>query len=159
MVQNSAHPRRYSSALRAPLSLLLVCSGLLLGLGLVAVARIFSYPQGDYFFPGLVRSFPPSDEPYEFQNQGFFLVNTGIELLALSDEHPDPTHCRNRWFPQVGRFIEPCRGTQFGLNGLYHSGPPAAMSRYPVEIVEDKVRVELLQREPGPSLPGDWQDP
>lgn len=159
MLQSPVHPSRSRAPLRAPLSLFLVFSGLLLTLGLLAVALIFSYPRADIFIPGLIGDFPPSDQPYVFQNQRFFLVNTGQDLLALSDEHPDPPYCRIRWIPQEMRFIEPCRGTQFSLDGLYISGPPATMSHYPVDIVAGQVRVDLSRRQPGPPVSYSWSGP
>lgn len=151
MVQNPVLPGRYQDALRTPLALALLVVGLLLALALFAAALAFSYPSPDYFYPGLASDFPSSNEPYLFQEQGFFLVNTGAQLLALSDDYPNLPYCRIRWSAQKALFIEPCRGSRFTLTGLWNgNSPPATMSRYPVEIVDGQVRVDLSRREPGP---------
>lgn len=141
-------------ALRMLLVFLFVLTGLaLLGFVMASVMR-FTLPQVVLTEVGPVEDFPLSDKPYEIHtDEGmFFLVNTGEELIAHHPVYPRRPSCAIRWRSEERRFIDPCSGTQFWLNGSYISGPPASMQRYALVVEEGVVRVDLSRVMPGPVL-------
>lgn len=72
-----------------------------------------------------------------------FLVNTGAELFALS---PVCTHlgCLVTWHRTKKRFLCPCHGGQYDMNGNVVEGPPPApLNRLPMKIEGEKVYIGL----------------
>jgi len=129
-------------------SLFLVFLLSILGLGLVLGWAIlqFALPGPRFILVGTLADFPPNAEPYALNaDRRFFLVNTGGELLALSNKPPHEIvrHCSIRWDLTEGYFIEPCAGSKFSLDGSYLSGPsPRAMDQHPMRIEADQVWVD-----------------
>ncbi len=146
-----AHPTGTGTG-RMLLAILLVAAGLALVGFVIAVGLRFALPQPVFTEIGSVEDFPPSDQPYEIYADGgvFFVVNTADELIALHALSPLKPHCRIHWVGQESRFIDPCPGTQFWLDGSYHFGPPASMERYPVVVTGGVVKVDQTRILPGP---------
>jgi hypothetical protein len=134
-------------------SLLVLTTLVLLVITSATVIR-FATPQVVLSEVGLVEDFSPSEQPYEiYTEQGlFYLVNTGEELIAFYPVHPHRPYCHIRWISEENYFVDPCRGTQFFLNGSYRNGPPATMQRHPLVVEEGVVRVDFSRLLPGPGL-------
>jgi len=73
-------------------------------------------------------------------------------VYAVQGEHgpvvfsPVCTHlgCKVSWFEGKKRFVCPCHGGQYDLEGRVVAGPPPApLNRLPVRIVDDQVQVEV----------------
>ncbi len=72
-----------------------------------------------------------------------FIVNTGGELFALS---PVCTHlgCLVSWHRPKGRFLCPCHGGQYDMEGKVVKGPPPApLNRLPMKVEGGKVYIGL----------------
>jgi nitrite reductase/ring-hydroxylating ferredoxin subunit len=147
----SAFPQP-SPTWRARLSILLLI--LLTGLvvALVGVSLKFATPPSTWSILGTARDYPPSPHPYEIRisQATFYLVKTGDEFLALSAKHPHRPYCFINWIEAESRYIDPCLGTQFNLDGSYISGPIADMERYPILVKDGQISVDLSRRIPGP---------
>jgi hypothetical protein len=136
----------HSGRRRAGLILAFLSSLLVLGLTLVWVVLRFALPQPRFILVGTLSDFPPDTQPYQRNaDRRFFVVNTGGELLALSNKPPHDRfrYCSIHWSSAEGRFLEPCGGSQFGLDGSYRSGPsPRAMDRHLLRIEGEQVWVD-----------------
>jgi hypothetical protein len=72
-----------------------------------------------------LTDYPPSDTPYHIENGDLWLVNT-LEghLFAFAPVSPEyAAHisvdvCRFAWIESVKRFVDPCSGDEWELNGL-----------------------------------------
>ncbi|UCG78436.1 MAG: ubiquinol-cytochrome c reductase iron-sulfur subunit [Nitrospirota bacterium] len=76
-------------------------------------------------------------------NSKAFIVNSGSELFALS---PVCTHlgCLVNWYRPKNRFLCPCHGGQYDMNGKVVKGPPPAdLNRMPIKIEDGKVYIGL----------------
>lgn len=76
-------------------------------------------------------------------NSKIFFVNTGKELFALS---PVCSHlgCLVNWHRPKKRFICPCHGGRYDINGAVVEGPPPApLSRLPLKIENAKAYIGL----------------
>jgi hypothetical protein len=134
---------------RTGLFLAFLLSILLLGLILGWVILRFALPQPRFALVGTLADFPPDPAPYQMKSERrFFLVNTGEALIALSNKPPHEIfrHCSIHWNSAEGRFMEPCGGSQFSLDGSYLSGPsPRAMDRHPMRMEGDKLWVDTTR--------------
>jgi hypothetical protein len=75
-------------------------------------------PQPDFELIGSVEEYPASAAPYDLRaSAGYYLVNTGSEILALNLQAPRKAGCRIYWDTERGRFQDPCFGTIFDLTG------------------------------------------
>ncbi len=73
----------------------------------------------------------------------FFIVNTGKELLAFSSVC---THlgCLINWNRTENRFMCPCHGGQYDMQGNVVAGPPPTpLNRLPLKIESQKVYIGL----------------
>jgi cytochrome b6-f complex iron-sulfur subunit len=76
-------------------------------------------------------------------NSKAFLVNTGKDLFALS---PVCTHlgCLVSWHRPKGKFLCPCHGGQYDMEGNVADGPPPApLKRLPMKVEKGKVYIGL----------------
>jgi len=72
-----------------------------------------------------------------------FVINNGRELFALS---PTCSHlgCLVNWNRPKNRFLCPCHGGQYDMNGQVIQGPPPApLSRLPMRIEDGKAYIGL----------------
>ena len=73
----------------------------------------------------------------------FFIANTGKELIAFSS---GCTHlgCLINWHRTEHRFMCPCHGGQYDMQGNVVAGPPPApLNRLPLKIERQKVYIGL----------------
>jgi hypothetical protein len=114
-----------------------------LGLVLVGVVILFVLPRPEYQLLGLIDDYPASSRPYDLhQAGGYYLVNTGAELLAINPNAPRKAGCRVFWDEARDRFSDPCFGTIFNLTGEYVDGPPSPpLGRYLVRIEDERIWV------------------
>lgn len=76
-------------------------------------------------------------------NAKAFIVNTGEELFALS---PVCTHlgCLVNWYRPKKRFLCPCHGGQYDMNGNVVEGPPPSpLRKLPLKMENGKVYLGL----------------
>ncbi len=114
------------------------------------VGLIFAFPRfregefGGKFTLGVVRdTFPPPDgDPIPLNEGKFWLVRTADnEILAL---YRVCTHlgCLYNWQPSEHKFICPCHGTQYQLNGTYITGPaPRSADRFVIMLLDGQGNV------------------
>jgi nitrite reductase/ring-hydroxylating ferredoxin subunit len=110
----------------------------LLGLILLLAGAIvmFALPRPKYEQLGSIEDYPARDQPYDLlQERGYYLVNSGAEIMAINPNAPRKAGCRVYWDEELGRFSDPCFGTIFNLAGEYLNGPPSPpLGRYPVRV-------------------------
>jgi cytochrome b6-f complex iron-sulfur subunit len=73
----------------------------------------------------------------------FFIVNTGKELIVFSS---GCTHlgCLINWHRTENKFMCPCHGGQYDMQGNVVAGPPPApLTRLPLKIEGEKVYIGL----------------
>jgi hypothetical protein len=80
-------------------------------------------------YPSLLlplADYPPGDTPYFISEGDFWLVHTlAGQLLAFAATSPDYRPdigldaCRFTWVESVGRFVDPCSGDEWALNGRF----------------------------------------
>ena len=118
----------------------LSCLGLLLVVGLLQ----YSYPRNAEKL-GALAKYSIQGDPYFIDSRDpLVLVNTGEEVLVFAANAPRHTHCKVRWDSLRGNLFDPCLGTRFDLQGAYAGGgPPQDLIRYPVEIIDGEIWVEL----------------
>lgn len=117
-----------------------------------------------------VPDYPPSENPYWIEPYDLWLVHTlEGELLAFSPFSPEYSddinvpECRYTWNPPVRRFVDPCSGDEWELDGKLNleNSPELwsnrALDRYPVSIQGDLIIIRPDQPITGPpiSLPAD----
>ena len=75
--------------------------------------------------------------------QKIFIVTTDNDMFCLS---PVCTHlgCQVTWFRPESRFLCPCHGGQYDINGNVVAGPPpSGLSRLAMKIENQKVYIGL----------------
>ncbi|MDQ7028919.1 MAG: Rieske 2Fe-2S domain-containing protein [Ardenticatenia bacterium] len=109
------------------------------------IGLIFAFPRfregefGGKFTLGAVQEvFPePDGDPIPLNEGKFWLVRTEEnQILAV---YRVCTHlgCLFNWQPSEHRFICPCHGSQFELDGTYITGPaPRSADRFVIELVD-----------------------
>ncbi len=109
------------------------------------IGVIFAFPRfregefGGKFTLGSVKEvFPEADgDPIPLNEGKFWLVRTEEnQILAL---YRVCTHlgCLYNWQPSEHKFICPCHGTQYELDGTYITGPaPRSADRFIIELVD-----------------------
>ena len=131
---------------REILSALLIASLIALGLAAVIGVILYAFPPPSYEELGTLPDYPPRSDPYLISAKvPFFLASINTELIALSSRSPRKAGCWIHWSQQEKRFIEPCFGTRFRLDGAYLSGPPMNMDRYPLKLDGEKLLVETTR--------------
>ena len=85
---------------------------------------------------GAVTNYPPGETPYFVPGKNpVFVVNTGENLLVLVAVPPHPKACLAKWLSEDAKFMDPCLGSQFWLDGTYILGPsPRNMDHYKFRI-------------------------
>jgi cytochrome b6-f complex iron-sulfur subunit len=122
------------------------------------VTYLFSMPRfkegefGGLFTVGKVSELPDKNSaPLNLPKVKLWLSNTDQGVMAL---YKVCTHlgCLYNWNNQEGKFICPCHGSQFQLDGEYIQGPaPRSLHRFVVQIVDpnnDSVLAESAEGEP-----------
>jgi cytochrome b6-f complex iron-sulfur subunit len=136
---------------------------LLLNVG--GIGFLFSMPRfkegefGGVFTLGDVSKLPAVNSPPEnFPKLKFWLSHTEQGVLAL---YKVCTHlgCLYAWRDQEGKFICPCHGSQFQLDGTYIQGPaPRSLDRFVVQVLgaDGKLIAETDPQTGGPlAVPDD----
>lgn len=94
------------------------------------------------------------DDPVKMSKGKFWLVHTQAgQVLAL---YQVCTHlgCLYNWNDQEGKFICPCHGSQFELDGTYILGPaPRSLDRFVVRLLDDEGNPVAITDEQGNPLP------
>jgi len=118
---------------------------LVFGLITSAVLIGFALPQPEYVNLGPVSSYPPSEKPYFFgHGTPFFIVNTGEKTYILVAQPPHPKACPAKWMMAEDKFIDPCLGIQFQLDGTYLQGPsPRNMDQFEFKIENGDLLVNV----------------
>jgi hypothetical protein len=131
------HMYRLRIALLGAIGVLIIVS-----LGVIIVAAM---PRPKYELVGSITEYSTSSEPYDLgEGMGFYLVNTGAEILALDERAPRNTLCRVKWDAPSMVFRDPCFGTTFDLDGEYRTGPPSkGLGRYRVRIKDQNIWVSV----------------
>jgi hypothetical protein len=109
-----------------------------------------------------LSDYPPRDTPYRVAAGDLWLVHTPEgDLLALAPVSPEyrddvkVEECRYDWNGAVGRFVDPCSGDEWELDGtlnLEHSTELWSnhdLNRYATSIEEGTIMVYLDQVIPG----------
>lgn len=126
--------------------------GSILGLAVILISIVFRFalPQPKEVQIGRIDDFPVSNEPYMVEVEHFtaFLVNNGDQIIVFNRKTPriNPG-CIIHWFeyrPGMKRYIDPCSGSRFTLDGRYEMGPASAdMDRYKIDIRDREIFVEV----------------
>ncbi len=135
-----------------------------LTLGVSGVVVLFSYPRfregefgGTYTF-GPVSNLPPiGNGPDNFPKVKFWLSNTEEGLQALYKVCPH-LGCLYGWNDQEFKFICPCHGSQYEVDGDYIQGPAPRSLDFFVIRIEDEAGNVLAETPPegGPvTIPDD----
>lgn len=103
-----------------------------------------------------IDDYPPSDTPYLIESQVFWLVHTPAgELFAFVPVAPEYAahisvdECRYDWSSSNDRFIDPCSGDEWELDGrlnLRHSTELWSnrdLDQYAVSVEDDLITVHL----------------
>lgn len=93
-----------------------------------------------------LAEYPPADIPYKIirEEVTFWLVHTDEALLALDPHTPDWRRCEYDWESPNSRFVDPCHGSKFALDGDLLEGPAnQSLDRYRVRIEEGEIVVDL----------------
>ncbi len=108
-----------------------------------------------------VNAYPPSDQPYWIEPDDFWLVHTPEgQLFAFVPVSPEyvtgiGNACRYTWEAANGRFIDPCSGDEWELNGtlnLAHSSELWSnrdLDQYWLQVQEDGIFVQRQYQIPG----------
>jgi cytochrome b6-f complex iron-sulfur subunit len=79
----------------------------------------------------------------DLKGQSINIVNTGDEFVALSTKCSH-LGCQVIWRDQEKKFFCPCHDGYFDARGNVLSGPPPApLSSYKVEVVNDSIFIEV----------------
>jgi cytochrome b6-f complex iron-sulfur subunit len=121
------------------------------GLGIhYARPRFKAGEFGGRFKVGRVVDLPsPGDPPLNVPKGKFWLVRTDQYLVAL---YKACTHldCMFDWNPHEGKFICPCHGSQFAVDGRLLSGPaPRSLDHFQIQITspEGEILAQTLAEE------------
>lgn len=122
------------------------------------------YPQPQSLVLSAPADYPPSATPYWIAEGDFWLVHTPAgKLFAFAPQSPsytetvDVVECRYTWSEPAQRFIDPCSGDEWELNGalnLEHSTELWSnrdLDQFYVSRLEDFIAVQfidLIQAQP-----------
>ena len=115
------------------------------------ITVLFAYPRfkegefgGIYTF-GKVSDLPQKGEgPANFPKVKLWLSHTDDGLSALYKVCPH-LGCLYSWSDQDGKFICPCHGSQYELDGDYIQGPaPRSLDRFSIRIVDGETGEVLV---------------
>lgn len=130
-----------------------------LTLNLGGVTYLFALPRfkegefGGVFTAGRVSDLPRAGEaPLNYPKVKLWLSNTERGVAAI---YKVCTHlgCLYNWNNQEGKFICPCHGSQFKLDGEYIRGPaPRSLDRFAIQIVAEDGTV-LAETDPATGDP------
>lgn len=131
-----------------------------ISVSLGGVSFLFALPRfkegefGGIFTVGRVSDLPPAGSPpLNLPKVKLWLSNTEQGVTAL---YKVCTHlgCLYNWNNQENRFICPCHGSQFQLDGKYILGPaPRSLDRFVVQIVDPDSGSILSEGVSGEPLP------
>ncbi len=120
---------------------------------------LFSMPRfkagefGGVFTVGPVTDLPkPGDAPLAYPKVKLWISNTDQGVMAI---YKVCTHlgCLYNWNTQENKFICPCHGSQFQLNGEYIRGPaPRSLDRFVLSVIDKDGKV-LAQTDPATGGP------
>jgi cytochrome b6-f complex iron-sulfur subunit len=126
-----------------------------LTLNVAGMTYLFSMPRfregefGGVFTVGPVSELPdPGTAPVNFPKVKLWLSNTDEGAMAI---YKVCTHlgCLYNWVDQEDKFICPCHGSQFTIDGEYIQGPaPRSLDRFIMEIVDPDTGEVLAQTGP-----------
>ena len=121
---------------RILLSFFMISGIVIFGLASIAVLYGYALPPPNWVNLGPVANYPPRDAPYFVRGEKpVFVVNMGEKILVLVAVPPHPKSCLARWMVEDSKFLEPCLGSQFRLDGTYILGPsPRSMDQYEFKI-------------------------
>jgi len=110
---------------------------------LLAVITYLAIPKPHFELLGTTQGYPASKTPYDLRaSHGYYMVNTGDEMLSLDPSAPRKAGCWIYWDVPRHRFSDPCFGTIFDLGGEYVNGPPSPpMRRFLVRIEGQEIWV------------------
>ncbi len=129
-------------------------------LNIAGATYLFSMPRfkegefGGVVTVGTVAEMPEAEaSPLNFPKVKFWLSHTSQGVMAL---YKVCTHlgCLYNWREQEHKFVCPCHGSQFELNGNYILGPaPRSLDRFAIQIVDQGSGEVIAQSENGEPLP------
>ncbi|MFZ0547178.1 MAG: hypothetical protein WAM60_17155, partial [Candidatus Promineifilaceae bacterium] len=99
--------------------------------------------------------FPSTERPYPITVEGtqLFIVHTETGWLALDRRTPflEADHrCFFAWEEANGRFVDPCYGSKFTLDGRLLEGPARRnLDQYPITEKSGELFVDLTTLIPG----------
>ena len=96
---------------------------------------------------------PPGSQPANYPKGKIWLSNTGEGVTAL---YKVCTHlgCLYNWRDLEGKFVCPCHGSQFDLEGDYLQGPaPRSLDRFVVQAVDPDTGEVIAESPDGSPLP------
>lgn len=108
----------------------------------------YALPRPTLISAGRVATLTLIESPYFVAGEEpFYIVNTGEKFLILSAMAPHPNSCLLKWIVEESKFIEPCLGIQFSLDGTYLRGPaPRNMDRFEYQILDGILYVNVSQK-------------
>ncbi len=83
---------------------------ILFGIMTVGLFGWISIPKTEHIFViGNISDFPPNLHPYpiHFNDERIWLVNTGLEIFALSGRTPHPKRIPLIWASSIQHFVDP----------------------------------------------------
>ncbi len=105
-----------------------------------------------------LNDYPSRSRPYHMENAGFWLVHTPEgQLIAFAPHSPTYTNhmagneCYFTWDRGAARFIDPCSGDEWELNGRLnreHSSEMwsnRALDQYPITVQDGAIYVQIDQ--------------
>ncbi|GAB4581859.1 MAG: hypothetical protein Fur0022_46110 [Anaerolineales bacterium] len=114
---------------------------------LVSLSALYHFllPRPNPINLGPVTNYPPKDSPYFVRgDEPVFIVHTGEIFLVLVANPPHPKACQLRWLPEDSKFLDPCLGSQFYLDGTYLLGPsPRSMDQFEFQIIDGNLWVDF----------------
>lgn len=120
----------------------------ILTVNLAGVTYLFSMPRfkegefGGVFTAGKVSDLPATGAaPVNFPKVKLWLSNSERGLVGI---YKVCTHlgCLYNWNTQENKFICPCHGSQFKLDGEYLQGPaPRSLDRFVLQVVDEQGNV------------------
>ena len=123
------------------------------GTYLFAMPRFKEGEFGGMFTVGPVSQLPqPGQAPLAFPKVKLWISNTDQGVTAI---YKVCTHlgCLYNWNTQENKFICPCHGSQFQLNGEYLRGPaPRSLDRFVLQFVDKDGKV-IAQTAPATGAP------
>ena len=131
-----------------------------LTVNLGGVTLLFSMPRfregefGGLFTLGPASTLPePNSGPANFPGIKTWISRTDEGVLAI---YKVCTHlgCLYGWSDQEGKFICPCHGSQFQLDGTFIQGPaPRSLDRFEMPLVDPATEEVLAESTDGKPLP------